>query len=134
MLQDLSPAIRSFANRPGFALVALLTLTLAIGVNSSIFSLLDALYFRPQPFEHRNRLVAVTSTSPKTVYGMTSYTEIDEIRTGASVFDEVVAVGHRGVTLRQGNAAEMLSIAYVSANFFPALGVSLRHGRGFRAD
>ncbi len=134
MLQDLTQAIRSFAGRPGFALVALLTLALGIGVNCAIFSLLDALYFRPQPFEHLDRLVAVTSTSPQTVYGMTSYLEIQDIRASASAFDEVVAVGHRGVTLRQGNAAEMLTIAYVSGNFFTALGVPMHHGRGFRAD
>jgi predicted permease len=134
MLQDISFSFRTLMKRPGFTLVALLTLALGIGANSAIFSLLDALYFRPQPFEHLDRLVAVTSTLPKTVYGMTSYQEIQEIRESAPVFDEVITVGHRGVTLHQSNAIEMLKIAYVSDNFFSALGVPMHLGRAFRAD
>jgi predicted permease len=120
--------------KPGFALLATLTLAVGIGANAAVFSLLDAVYFRPLPLRESERLVRVTSSSPRTVFGLLSYTEVEELRASVPAFSDVVAAGGRGVTLHQGGETRPLLVRYVSANFFDALGAPLGRGRGFRSE
>src|ERR1700674_1181398 len=60
MLADLKYALRTLAKRPGFALVAILTLALGIGASTAIFSVVDAVLLRPLPYPSQERLVEVT--------------------------------------------------------------------------
>src|ERR1043166_7230913 len=59
MLADLRYALRGLSRAPGFALAAILTLALGIGANTTIFSLVDAVFLRPLPYPHAARLVMV---------------------------------------------------------------------------
>lgn len=132
MLNDLRLALRGLMARPGFFALATLTLALGIGACAAVFSLLDALYFRPLPLSDPDRLVRITRPSPKTVFGLISYPEFLEMRAGASSLKDVVAIGGRGITLHEKGETRMLLVKYVSPDFFDALGIPLARGRGLR--
>ncbi len=64
LLQDLRFALRAFAKRPGFALVAILTLALGIGATTAVFSVVDRILFRSLPYPHDERLVSFGDKAP----------------------------------------------------------------------
>ena len=133
MFDDLRVACRGLIKRPGFTSLALLTLALGIGASGAVFSLLDALYFRPLPLHEPDRLVRITRPSPKTVFGLLSYPEFRDVAGGAQGLSNVVAVGGRGVTLHEQGESRMLLVKYVSPEFFDTLGIPIGQGRGLRA-
>ena len=122
---------RSLSRRPAFFVLASFTLGLGMAANLSLFSLLDAVYFRPLPLREPNRLVRVESTFPKAFRGLISYIESEEIADSVRAFEYVVPVGGRGVTLHQNGEQHLVLVDYVSPNFFEALGIPLHLGRGF---
>src|SRR5215467_9759633 len=63
-IQDIRFAFRSFTRNPGFTLAAVLSLAIGIGANTSLFSVANALLFRPLPYENSDRLVILWSRSP----------------------------------------------------------------------
>ena len=63
-MQDVRFALRSFAKNPGFTLAAVLSLAIGIGANTSIFSVANALLFRPLPYDSPDRLVILWNRSP----------------------------------------------------------------------
>ena len=131
MLQDLRFTLRTLTRAPGFVLVAVLTLAVGIGANTAVFSLLDALYFRPLPLENIDELAEIASTSPRTAYGIISYPEFLEIAENTPAFQNTVADGRRGVVFHQGGEAQQMLISFVSGHYFDTLGIPLHLGRGF---
>lgn len=133
MFNDLRVALRGLMARPGFTTLATLTLALGVGASGAVFSVLDALYFRPLPLREPDRLVRITRPSPKTVFGLLSYPEFQEIAAASPAFSDVVAIGGRGVTLHEKGETRMLLVKYVSPLFFDTLGVPIGQGRALRA-
>jgi len=130
MGNDLRVALRGLAARPGFALLGIFTLALGIGASAAVFSLLDALYFRPLPLRQTSELARITRPSPKTVFGLLSYPEYRELAEAVGADAEVVALGGRGVTLHRDGEARLLVVRYVSPSFFRVMGVPVGLGRG----
>jgi len=67
MLKDLRYALRSFAKRPGFAIVAILTLALGIGVNSALFTVFNAFVWKPLPVKNPDQLVNFHIRTSRTI-------------------------------------------------------------------
>jgi predicted permease len=131
-MTDLTYSLRTLARTPRYTALAVVTLTAGIGVTAAMFGLLDALYFRPLPIVEPERLADVTMQSPTNRFGSFSYEEFRDIeRTPA--FRDVFAIGRRGVTLNHQGQAHLLLIHYVSAEYFPSLGIPMHRGRGFSA-
>jgi predicted permease len=134
MPTSLFHVLRPLTRRPSFFALASLTLGLGIAANLALFSLLDAVYFRPLPLREPDRLVRVESTSPKAFLGLISFIESQEIADSVPAFEDVVPVGGRGLTLHRNGDSHLLLVDYVSARFFDALGIPLDLGRGFDRD
>ena len=64
LLRDVGYALRGARRNPGFTLVAVLTLTLGIGANTAVFTVVDNFLFRPPPFEHVERLMSIRDVNP----------------------------------------------------------------------
>src|SRR5450755_3714670 len=131
MFRDFRYAFRVLAARPGFTLVAALSLALGIGANSAIFGLIDALWFRPLAVPKSGEIVRVFSVTDQDRRGPLSYPEYLDLKQQATQLREVVAIGGRGATLVQGDSHQLLNLNLVSSNFFTALGVKPLHGRVF---
>jgi predicted permease len=126
--QDLRFALRMLRKNPGFTAVAVLSLALGIGANSTIFSIVDTQLLRPWPVKDPTRLAMVSTDS-----GNNSYPDYLDIRQQASAFSDVVAYGDRGGFISSGaqRAGQELSVEVVSQNYFAALGVKAVRGRTF---
>lgn len=122
MLRDFRFAFRVLASRPAFTLVAALSLALGIGANSAIFSLIDALWFRPMAVPKAGEIVRLFSVTDQDREGVLSYPKFLEFKQQATALQDLVAVGGRGATLVEGESRQLLTLYLVSANFFTALG------------
>ncbi|HVU34256.1 MAG TPA: ABC transporter permease [Opitutaceae bacterium] len=134
MPTNLRFALRSLAKSPGFTAIALVTLALGIGANTSMFSVLNALLFRT-PYPDDTRLVRIYRTSPQSQTWPHSPPNFLDLRAQNTVFERVAAVGWTSFNLAEpGQPAELLRGLNVSADFFPILGVQPELGRFFTAD
>ena len=135
-LQDARYAGRLMRKSPGFTLVAVTSLALGIGVNSAMFSLADALLFRPLSVAHSNDVVTLKSKTPSDVPGALSYRDYVDVRNTSRSFAGLVAFQLQtfGFAASPRDVAQMRMGMLVSGNFFQAMGVEPALGRSFRAD
>lgn len=136
MIQDLRFGVRMLLKKPGFTLIALLTLALGIGANTAIFSVVNALVFRPLPFADAERLVWIANTGTDGRSGVTSRvnTYLDW-RTHNQSFSDLAAYyafsDYESFNLTGSGEPERLSGYFVTQNFLPLLGVQPMLGRNF---
>ncbi|MBX3278865.1 MAG: ABC transporter permease [Acidobacteria bacterium] len=130
-LQDLRFALRTLRKRPGFTLVAVLTLGLGIGANSAIFSVVDAVLLRPLPYPEPEKLVRLWETFPPAGWGSVSAPNIKDWREQNTVFSSIAAYSFRNVNLSGMESPERVVGAAVSSNFFATMGVAPQLGRWF---
>jgi predicted permease len=138
MLNDLRYALRVLRRSPGFALAATVSIALAIGANSAIFSMADALVLRPLAITEPSRVVTVVSrskTARRAAPGL-SYPDYVDLRSASRSFDGLVAYTLLPVGFaKNANAQPQLRMGMmVSGNFFATLGVEPQPGRGFRLE
>jgi putative ABC transport system permease protein len=135
MLSDLRFAFRQLAKSPGFTAIALLTVALGIGVNTSMFGLMNFLVLRPLPFPERDRLVRIYRTTPQSQTASHYYPDFLELAPEVSSFADLAAWRFWNYALAvEGRPAVNLNGYRVSANLFPTLGVKPALGRFFTAD
>jgi putative ABC transport system permease protein len=132
LLQDLRYGLRQLRRNPGFTIVAVLTLALGIGVNTAIFSVVNAILLRPLPYEDGSRLVAVTVRNAKGNQNWLSPADFTDLQSGNHVFGQVTAcTWGAGGTIMGGAETGSAMGFYVASNFFETLGVSAALGRTF---
>jgi predicted permease len=136
-LQDLRYAGRGLISNPGFTLVAVLTLTLGIGVNATLFSAYNAVALKPLPVADPNEVVRMerwfeSGAKSEIQYGF-SYPEYTYCRDHNDVFASLVAASWpRPVLVEAANfRPERAAVQLVSANYFADLGIAARLGRTF---
>ena len=130
-MKNLAASIRILLRQPRYTVLAVLTLASGIGANGAMFGLLDAVYFRPLPLTNPASLVDLTLVSPANRFSTLSYEEFRDIERGVPAFEDVMAIGQRGVTLHRNGEADLLLIHYISGRYFPSLGIPMHLGRGF---
>jgi putative ABC transport system permease protein len=130
-MKNLAYALRILVRQPRYTVLAILTVAVGIGVNAAMFGLLDAVYFRPLPIADPDRLVDVRLESPGSRFSVLSYQEFLDLERSVPAFQDVMAIGQRGVTLNHNGDAQLQIIHYVSGRYFPSLGIPMHLGRGF---
>src|SRR5213082_2107848 len=135
-LQDLRFGARILRRSPGFAILAILCLTLGIGTNAAVFSWIEGILIRPYPLvAHQERMVALFGTRQGTTEkeGL-SYPDFLDLQKNATLFESFIVDRITGTTLSIGDRAERATGGIVSANYFDALSVRPMLGRGFRPE
>jgi predicted permease len=127
---DVRLAARVLVKSPGFTCVAVLSLALGIGANTTIFSLLNALLLRPLPGRDPGRLATVyTSDYSGPLYGASSYPDYLDFRTQSRSFEGLAAYGIQPVVLSDGGEGQRVLAQLVSGNFFDVIGMNAAYGR-----
>jgi predicted permease len=130
MQKDLRYAFRSLVKRPGFSIVAILTLALGIGINTTVFSLANSVFLRQLPVASPQNLVWIFSDRDNP----TSYPEYLEYQQQTELFDGVMAYEWVGLNLGSNGQSERVEGTLVSGNYFDILGVKAELGRTFLPD
>jgi putative ABC transport system permease protein len=134
LLQDLRYALRQLVERPGFAVVAALTIALGVGGTTAMFGVVDATLLRPLPFADPGRLVMVWATLPGEPQNAASWPEFVDWREQSRFFADMAVWRGQSVNLTGTGEPERLIGAFVSDRFFPLIGARLHLGRGFTAE
>jgi putative ABC transport system permease protein len=132
-LSDCSYGLRQFRKNPSFTAVAVLTLAIAIGANTAVFSVVNAVLLRPLPYPDSDRLVQLWSTNPDANrWGMwTAYPRFEDWRRENTVFEEMVTERTRVISIKGGDQPESLVGIITSSQLLELLHVQPMFGRGF---
>ncbi len=135
-MNDLRLALRQMLKAPGFTLLAVLTLGLGVGVNTSMFTALQHLLMRELPYPEPDRLVQLFRSSPgsprESHHSTADFLDYQE---AGSSFETVAAMNDRQFNLSEtGRAAERIGGLQVTSGFFAALGIQPLLGRTFTED
>lgn len=129
LIQDLRYALRALRSSPGFAAVAILSLALGIGANTTIFSLIDSLMLRFLPVSHPEQLLQVNRGLGRDSYSNPLW---EQIRDRQDVFSGIFAYSTRRFNLSPTGEVRYVRGAFASGQFFETLGVRPVLGRTFR--
>ena len=135
-MQDIRYALRSFRKQPIFTCVAVLTLTLGIGANTAIFSLLYQVLLRPLPYPEAERLVFVWNTYPLMGLPQASVSIPDYLdrKAQAPAIEDATLFTFRMVNMAAHGQPEQLRALAVTPSFFTTLGRHPAIGRAFSED
>jgi putative ABC transport system permease protein len=135
--QDLGYARRALWKAPAFTIAAVLTLSLGIGVNTAMFSVVRAVILRPLPFDEPDRLVAVNETDLRSGtprVASVSWPNFFDWRRDTRTLESMAGYHVSNITVTGLGPSRHVPGAVVSANLFSTLGVEPSLGRRFRED
>ena len=131
LLQDLRYAIRTLLKKPGFALITVATLAVGIGANTAVFSIVNAMLFRPRPVAQPERLVELYVGDAGSPYQTGSYQDFLIFRDQPEIFSGLAAYSVEQFKLGGAESVEQVWGEAVSGNYFELLGVNAVRGRTF---
>jgi predicted permease len=133
-LKDLQQSLRMLARSPVFTLAALAALTLGIGVNTAVFSVVNAVLLRPASFPDPDRLVMFMTVFPQGSGLVASPVELQHFRRQTGVLQDIAAFSSGVINDTGGSLPEQIPSGQVSAGFFRLFGASPALGRTFTAE
>lgn len=133
LTSDIVYGLRTLRKTPGFTVVAVITLALGIGLNTAIFSLVNAVLFKPLPVQKPEELVGIYDTEKDNLvtHVPVAYPDFRDFAEQSRSFQGMSAYALARLALDQGNESEMVSVEVVSGNYFSVLGVKTASGRTF---
>src|SRR5256714_2768459 len=134
MIADIRYALRMLAKSPAFTFVAILTLGLAIGANTAIFSVVNAVLLRPLPYPHAEQLVRVFGTQPTLAEAPSSPANFLEWKTENQAFEHIAAWVGKGFNLTGTDKPERVMGARCASDMFQLLAVQPVLVRDFTAE
>jgi len=133
-LKDVKHSLRMFLQTPSFTFTAVAALTLGIGANTAIFSIVDAVLLKPVPFPEPDRLVMLMNTSPRGSGPAASPAKYQHWRSQTGVLENVAAFRNGVMNYTEGDVVEQFRSAQVSADYFHCFGTPILRGRTFSAE
>ena len=134
LFKDLRQSLRMFAQSPAFTLAAIAALTLGIGANTAIFSVVNAVLLKPVSFPDPDRVVLFMNQSPQGSGPAASPAKFQHYRQQSAVVQDVAAFSLGIVNYTGGSVPEQLRSGQVSRDFFRLFGAPVVRGRTFTAD
>ena len=135
LLRDLGYALRGARRNPGFALAAVVSLAIPIGLNTAIFTIVDSLLFRPLPVVRPGELVDVYTSHPDGErYSTSSYQDYLDLRAANDVFTDMAAHVPISAAVRVDGTGRFVMGEAVTGNYFELLGVQPVLGRMLAPD
>ena len=134
LLQDLRYAARQMTKSPGFALAAVLSLAIGIGLNTAVFSGMDAIVLRPLALPRLDRVVTLVEQSTSGTYEQVTLANYQDWARNSHAFEELAVRKDTGVALTGDGDAEQIAASFTSAGFFAALKTNTLLGRVYRED
>ena len=133
LLSDTRYAIRNLLRRPGFTLIAVVTLALGIGANTTIFSVINSLILKPLPIPELDRIVAVWDKLPSrgVTHNEVTFANYLDLKNQNQTFEQLALYRWWSPNLTGVETPERLQGFLVTANLFDALGVKPIMGRNF---
>jgi len=134
--QDLRYSVRMMLKKPGVTAIALITLALGIGANSTIFSVVNGVLLRPLAYRDSDRLVMLWGNFSKlNIERLTAKAaEYEDYRAQNQIFDQAAAFDNQSFNLASVDQAERIVGARVTPNLFPMLGAQTEQGRSIAPD
>ncbi len=132
--QDIRYGVRSLRRQAGYVLAVVITMTLGIGANTAIFSVVNAVVLQPLPYERGEDLLLLRQARSGVDNTGFSLTDIDDIKTLSASLDAVVEYHSMYFILLGGDEPERVAAGVVSWDYFQTLGVTPLLGRTFRAE
>src|SRR5262245_20293131 len=130
-MNELKYALRNLLRKPGYTLLIIGMLAIGIAVSGTIFTLMNALLFRPLPVREPERLVRLYMKQDGRTERRISYPDYFDLRATSEVFEDAIATGLVGVGLEVNNGSRQTLGEVVSANYFAVLGIQPTPGRNF---
>jgi putative ABC transport system permease protein len=134
LYKDLRYGMRGLLQRPGFTIVAIITLALGIGANTAIFSVVNAVVLRPLPYAEPDRLMTLWETMPGSDQRSVAPGNFADWRTQNKTFQDMAATFYANFNLTSDGEPERIDGATVTANLMSVLGASPQLGRTFQTD
>jgi predicted permease len=135
LLQDIKFALRMLAKSPGFTAVAVLTLALAIGANTALFSVVNGVLLNPLPYPQPDQLITLHESKPNFNTGSISYPNFLDWQKDNRTLSAMAVSRNYSFSLTGLGPAEQAQAQLVTSDFFPILGVKPAAGRTFvRSD
>ena len=133
---DINYAIRNLWKRPGFTLIAVLTLALGIGANTAIFSAINALLLKPLPFPELDRVVAIWDTLPARGVDHNEVTIANYLdwQAQSQSYEQLALYRWWSANITGIDSPERIQGFLVTANFLDAIGMKPIMGRNFKAE
>ncbi len=131
LLKDIRYGARNLLSRPAFTLIAIVTLAIGIGANTAVFTIVNAVLFRPRPVAQPERLVELYSGQPGNPYQASSYPDFLVFRDQSEIFSALAAYRIEQFKLGGAQDVEQIFGEAVSGNYFELLGVKTIKGRTF---
>src|SRR5262245_46411019 len=133
LLQDIRYALRTLLKDRAVSAIVVVCLALGIGVNATLFSVVDGVLLQPLPFASPERLVRLNEMSERRNIrrGAVSYQDLRDWKRAATSFETIAAMTARSLAIADGGEPERLLGAAVSSDLFPMLGVAPAVGRPF---
>src|SRR5688572_8101673 len=131
MFLDLRTGVRALLKNPGFSILVVLTLSLGIGANVALFSVVNGVLLNPLPYPHPEQLVSLHQSKPNSPTGSISYPNFRDLQNDNQTFSAMAIQRPFGANLIGAGEAEQVEGRRVTANIFTVLGVELALGRNF---
>ena len=131
LLHDVGLALRAFRARPAFAATVILTMAFGIGVTSAMFTVVNAVLLRPLPYEKPERVVMLFERNPQGRSSQVSLAAVEDWRSQMTTVARIALFGSQTANLTGRGEPDRMRAGFVSADFFPALGVTPVIGRDF---